>query len=178
MIALSKSTSVSTSKVHKELRYLTFSLGGYLFALPSQDVLKIVVTPPPERGGMVDRGLVQLSQYSIQVLDLSALLKLERSAIEAESRLANTPTLLIILQIKQTLWGIEIEQPPDILSIKSSELKQVPDSKRISDALQGISQIVSRTHLSTETTSSDELKSKEKPQIWLVLDVEKLAELS
>lgn len=58
-------------------QYLTFKVSGYLMALPGQEILRVVATPPPNQGGLVKMGLVQLGQYSIQIIDLSELLEIE-----------------------------------------------------------------------------------------------------
>ena len=108
-------------------KYITFKLAGYLFALPSEAILKIVATPPPSQGGMVSMGLVQLEQYSIQIIDLIKLLSLqdqpkdiETSATSATSdskNLVATPTknppfLMVLQDAEDTLWGIAVAPPP------------------------------------------------------------------
>ena len=59
-------------------KYITFKLADYLFALPSDKILKVVPTPTPSQGGMVSMGLVQLEQYSIQMLDLPKMMNLHQ----------------------------------------------------------------------------------------------------
>ena len=46
-------------------QYLTFRVADYLLALSSQQILRIVATPPPYQGGMVSIGLVQLAQITV-----------------------------------------------------------------------------------------------------------------
>ena len=75
-------TAVATT--HQD-KYITFHLNGYRFALSCQQVLKIMVTPSPNQGGMVSAGLVQLAQYSIQILNLQTLLKLEHQTSQSET---------------------------------------------------------------------------------------------
>lgn len=179
-----------------EHQYITFRLCGHLFALPSQDVLKIIKTPPPEQGGMVDMGLVQLAQYSIQLLELSTLLKLEQKVDKeqaAEKTLTqmsvpvDSPTFLMILQAEQELWGIVVARSPDLRTISDSELKPVRASKRLSGALQGISHVVtypqspdarSPKNKTEYETHHDSISERENRQILLVLDLCKLLALS
>ena len=158
----------------EENKFITFQLGDYLFALPSQDVLKIIVTPTPKQGGMVNMGLVQLGQYNIQILELQSLLKLEKSAVNTS---ASDSTFLIIMQVAQTLWGIVVSQSPDLMNISNSALKPVPNSKRIAGALKGISHIVTNPALNEQSPINDSASSKDR-QVLLVLDVRKLLTLS
>lgn len=164
-----------------EHKYITFSLGAHLFALPSQDVLKIMITPSSEQGGMVNMGLVQLAQYSIQLLELPTLLKLDPKDVEQEENkeqteekistpaISNSSTFLIILQAEQELWGIVVERSPDLRTISDSELKSVSTSKRLSGALRGISYVV---------TYEQEISSQASRQLLLILDLHKLLALS
>lgn len=182
MLSTTPESKVNTTA--EESKFITFHLGGYLFALPSQDVLKIVVTPVPEQGGMVNMGLVQLGQYSIQVLELQSLLKLEHPAGDRE---ISDPTFLIILRAEQGLWGIVVNQSPDLMNLSNSTLKPVPTSKRIAGALKGISHIVTYESDADESAPADSAQSNpptddstspESRQILLVLDFHKLLAIS
>ena len=168
-------------------KYITFSLHGYLFALLSQDVLKIVVAPSKERGTMLDIGLVQLAQYSIQILELPELLKLDSEANSTEGlklgedvadSTVDSLSFLIILQPAKELWGIVVNQPPDLLNILPNQLKLVPTTKRIAGALRGISHLITRELTTDEPLSNGQLSSSQKHEVILVLDCQKLVELS
>jgi chemotaxis signal transduction protein len=142
-------------------QYITFKLEDYLFALPSEAILKIVATPPPSQGGMVSMGLVQLEQYSIQIIDLIRLLNLkeqdiaraikktnkavslERVAEVTETTALKNPPFLIVLQDSdQELWGIAVDEPPDLMDVPHYALKSVPAEKRLTRALRWISHVV------------------------------------
>ncbi|WP_121971360.1 chemotaxis protein CheW [Leptolyngbya sp. BC1307] len=138
-------------------KYATFQLSGYSFALPSLEILKIVPTPPPSQGGMVSMGLVQLEQYSIQILDLPALLTLKdnaqqpaniRSAFpsispKADLEASSNPPFLIVLQnAEQDLWGIAMNEPPDLMDIPHYALKRLPPEKRLTKTLRWVSHVV------------------------------------
>lgn len=70
-------TGKTTEPAAEVTKYITFKLTDYLFALPSEKILKVVATPSPQEGGLISLGLVQLGQYSIQILDLPQLLALD-----------------------------------------------------------------------------------------------------
>jgi chemotaxis signal transduction protein len=142
-------------------KYITFRLADYLFALPSQEILKIVSTPPPSQGGMVSMGLVQLEQYSIQILDLIKLLNLQAqdtagtrktsnktsgktvtSADLTVAALENPPFLMVLQNTAQKLWGIAVNEPPDLMDIPRYALKPVPAEKRLTRALRWVSHVV------------------------------------
>ena len=184
MSTLSTPANTKMNTAAKESKFITFQLGGYRFALPSQDVLKIMVTPAPEQGGMVSMGLVQLGQYSIQILALQTILKLEQPA---DDRDTTDSSFLIILQAKQGLWGIVVDQSPDLMNISNSALKPVPTSKRIAGALKGISHIVTYESVTYESVTyesvayesvTDDSASPEDRQILLILDLHKLLSIS
>lgn len=156
----------SDAETHK---YITFKLADYLFALPSEEILKIVSTPPPSQGGMVSMGLVQLEQYSIQIIDLIKLLNLKgqdiasavkktvkktsKDAVSTDvtpdmasditaTALQNPPFLIVIQDIDQNLWGIAVDEPPDLMDIPRYALKPVPTEKRLTRALRWVSHVV------------------------------------
>ncbi len=138
-------------------QYITFKLAEYLFALPSQAILKIVATPPPNQGGMVSMGLVQLEQYSIQIIDLVTLLNLKGQnladtikktgkAVKSQrvdsTPPQNPPFLMVLQDSNQQLWGIALNEPPDLMDVPHYALKPVPAEKRLTQALRWVSHIV------------------------------------
>jgi len=143
--------------------YITFKIERYLFAIPSRTILKVVATPPPGQGGMVSMGLVQLEQYSIQIIDLSQLLGLRRindSASSANKAVLldqietdrekthsteqdpNPPFLMVFQNSAQDLCGIAVETPPDLMNIPDDTLKPVPPENRLTKALRWVSHVV------------------------------------
>lgn len=152
-------------------KYITFTMAGYLFALPSEEILKIVATPAPSQGGMVSMGLVQLEQYSIQTIDLPKLLNLQgekkniaEAAVKADKKTTNSkaakskaakskalmkaettenpPFLMVLQDADQVLWGIAVDEPPDLMDIPHYALKPVPPEKRMTRALRWVSHVV------------------------------------
>jgi len=138
-------------KMRLSLQHITFRFNDYLFALPSQDVLRVVATPSPEQGGFIAMGMVQLGPYSIQILDLAVLLELkqtEKAAVaQREDTDENPPFLLVLKGTAQTdekrFWGIALQAPPDLMDVPLYALKPVPAHQRLTPSLKWISHIVS-----------------------------------
>ncbi|MEL6816063.1 MAG: hypothetical protein AAFP03_14835 [Cyanobacteria bacterium J06598_3] len=143
-------------------QYITFKLADYLFALRSLEILKIVETPPPSQGGLVQMGMVQLGPYSIQIIDLPALLSLkgkasknkpgvspahppnnQRKEPNPEQPEQSPPFLMILQNAEQDLWGIALHEPPDLMEVPDYALKPVPSHQRSTRALRWVSHIVS-----------------------------------
>ena len=130
-------------------KYITFKMADYLFALPSEDILKIVATPSPSQGGMVSMGLVQLEQYSIQTLNLPKLLGLNQTSAQAEldeltdaGSAQNPPFLMVMQNADKDLWGIAVDEPPDLMDVPNYALKPVPPEKRLTRTLRWVSHVV------------------------------------
>ena len=151
-------------------KYITFKLANYVFALPSERILKVVATPPPSQGGMVSMGLVQLEQYSIQTIDLPKMMNLKKEHVgtvleakksDKETALEHTkqssaeprriisveqeknpPFLMVMQDADDALWGIAVQEPPDLMDIPEYALKPVPSEKRLSRALRLVSHVV------------------------------------
>lgn len=151
-------------------KYITFKLANYLFALPSNKILKVVPTPTPSQGGMVSMGLVQLEQYSIQTLDLPKMMNLQPAGASVDldngsvsdktrdvSKLSepenepkrgsldqekNPPFLMVLQDTEGVLWGIAVNEPPDLMDIPDYALKPVPSEKRLTRTLRWVSHVV------------------------------------
>lgn len=148
--------SEATDSDSKAYKYITFRLSDYLFALPSEDILKVVATPPPSQGGMVSMGLVQLGQYSIQILDLSKILGLQginapkdnesksllysSKSVDVDS-IQNPPFLMVLRSADKTLWGVAVHEPPDLVEISPQALSPVPPEQRAFGTLRGVSYV-------------------------------------
>ena len=154
-----------------ENKYLTFNLNSYRFAVPSRDVLKIITTPTAEQGGMVSLGLVQLAQYSIQILDLPTLLNLSQKDVVQPAPTHESSFLMVLQRVEAALWGIVVTQPPDLLILADTDLQPVPTSRKVASTLKGISHVVTYAQ-------KDEEAAEETRQVLLVLDLSALIALS
>ncbi|MGD1862048.1 MAG: chemotaxis protein CheW [Leptolyngbyaceae cyanobacterium] len=115
-------------------KFIAFKLARHWVALPAVAVLRIVNCPPPEQGGTIDFGVVQLGPHTIRLLDLRSRWKLQPEAVPEK-----LPFLLVMRGPQQTLWGIALETPPDLLELPLSTFKSVPLEKRMNRKLQWIS---------------------------------------
>ncbi len=156
---LNQATSAVSAAEAETDKYITFKLAGYLFALHSEAILKIVATPMPSQGGMVSMGLVQLEQYSIQIIDLINLLSLQNQSEDIQATASPVPTktkskalaitltenppfLMVLQDAEDALWGIAVDEPPDLMDIPHYALKPVPSEKRLTRALRWVSHVV------------------------------------
>lgn len=97
-------------------------------------------------------GLVQLEQYSIQTLNLPKLLGIkEQTADQASSDLSeltetgsteNPPFLMVLQNEAGDLWGIAVNEPPDLMDVPNYALKAVPAEKRLTRTLRWVSHVV------------------------------------
>ncbi len=124
------------------MQYIVFTVDGYFLALPSQYVLKVVAAPPVKSGGMLGLNLVQLGQYSIQLLNLAEMVKLQEKSVASTNEntvdenvvsasglseaIAPPPFLMVLQSDNQQLFGIRVDAPPDLIEIPANELKPIP----------------------------------------------------
>ena len=69
--------SIAEDNAPESTQYITFNVSGYVFGLPSKAILRVVTTPPANKGGLISMGMVQLGPYNIQIIDLVSLLALD-----------------------------------------------------------------------------------------------------
>jgi len=155
--------SIAEDNQSDSTQYITFNLGEYLLALPSREILKVVSMPPPNEGGLVSMGMVQLGPYSIQIIDLKTLLVLNSNALKRQAqtsvsstmsvenrKAADTPTenehppfLVVMQNAEKALWGIALHTAPDLIQVPNYALKPVPFAKRQTQSLKWISHLAS-----------------------------------
>lgn len=136
-------------------QFLIFSLANYLFAIPSHQTVKVVPMPTPAEGDLSNIGLVQLAQYSIQLLNLPKLIELTHklSANKTPTATKHFPFLLVLQDAEQnakqnaekSLFGITLTHPPDLLEVSTLALQSVPQHQRKSGTLQWVSHVVTST---------------------------------
>ena len=113
------------------VRVIIFALEDYLFALPVEAVLKVIVCPPIR--GVVDSGIgmVDLGSQTITVVDLRQNLpsNWDRQRKDSLSNFQSS-RFLILLQTQTGECGIPIEQPPALTDIPLATIRPVPLSYR------------------------------------------------
>ena len=126
----------------EETQYLTFRVADYLLALLSQQILRVVAIPPTGRDGLIDMGIVQLAQYSIQIIDLPKLLELKPAGDAASDGSSANRFLIVLQNDSKDLWGIAVQDPPDIMTVPNYALKPIPPAQRQTRALRWVSHVV------------------------------------
>ncbi|MEM8610978.1 MAG: chemotaxis protein CheW [Cyanobacteria bacterium P01_H01_bin.105] len=135
----------STSKVAK---IITFKVADHWFALPMDTVLKIVNCPSPNRGGMVNLGLVQLGSHTIHLLDVYRTVGLSSGA----EPLGQPPFLLVLRNNQKKLWGLPLEAPPDLIELPCKVFNPVSTDKHFMSKKQWISHIAVISDQTTNRT--------------------------
>ena len=124
-------------KPSKIIKFITFKVADYWFSLPIAAVLKIVNCPPPEKGGIITLGVVQLGSHTIQLLDLYSMFDLD-----ADAKTPNQLSFLLVLRNTQKkLWGIALDTPPDLIELPLSNFQAVPQNKYFATKRQWVSHI-------------------------------------
>jgi chemotaxis signal transduction protein len=116
------------SKVGK---FIVFKIKDYFLALPIGDVLKVVNCPPISSSGLRPMGVVQLGRHMIRVLNLP-----EQLSGGGLSELPNNQSFLVITRDQDAeLWGIVVNEPPNLLELPLEMMQSLPKSNRHSKLL-------------------------------------------
>ncbi len=101
-------------------KFITFEVAGYWFVLPITAILKIVNCPPPNQGGALGIGLVQLGSHTIRLLNLH-----REVGHPSDPSTDNTPFLVVVRNPQKELWGIALKEPPDLIELPLTTFKPV-----------------------------------------------------
>ncbi len=104
------------SKVGK---FIVLKIADYLLALPINDVLKVVNCSAVADRGLRTLGVVQLGRHMIRILDL-----------HLPELPDNQPFLVITRNSKGELWGIAVDEPPNLLELPLEMMRSLPSSDR------------------------------------------------
>lgn len=104
------------SKVGK---FIVLKIADYLLALPISDVLKVVNCSAVADRGLRTLGVVQLGHHMIRILDL-----------HLPELPDNQPFLVITRNLKGELWGIAVDEPPNLLELPLEMMRSLPSSDR------------------------------------------------
>ncbi|MEM1254582.1 MAG: chemotaxis protein CheW [Cyanobacteria bacterium P01_H01_bin.21] len=106
-------------------KFITFEVAGYWFVLPVSAILKIVNCPPPSQGGTVGIGLVQLGSHTIRLLNLHRELSYTSKVKAAPVSSRDAPFLVVVQDPQRELWGITLNEPPDLVELPMILFKPV-----------------------------------------------------
>jgi purine-binding chemotaxis protein CheW len=128
-------------------KFIVFKIGDSLLALPMSDVLKVVNCPPVDSGGLRAMGLIQLGRHTIRVLDLHQQL----SPKGLSSSAGKQPFLVIMRTPQEEIFGIAVDEPPNLMELPRERLRSLPQSERQSGALEMISHaaVISQEEVTT-----------------------------
>ena len=106
-------------------RYITFSMGGELFALPLLSVKEVIayaeVTPIPGAPHYF-KGIMDLRGEIVSVMDLAEKLTLPAAQAGAE-------TSIIILDLGEVHAGVIVDNVDSVITLRKGDLSAPPDMK-------------------------------------------------
>ncbi|NJL00971.1 MAG: chemotaxis protein CheW [Spirulinaceae cyanobacterium SM2_1_0] len=110
------------------IRAIAFQTAGYRFALPMRAVVKVSHCPPPADA---DRsfdaaGLLRLGGEAIALLDLNARLEVA----EPEDAAGRSPFLILARAPHGELYGLQIDELPNMLDLASASIQPLPIAAR------------------------------------------------
>lgn len=120
-------------------KFIVFKIADYLLALPLGNVLKVVnyslVAAHSGTPLLRTMGVVQLGKHTIRVLNLHQHLSSDNLP-----QLALTQPFLLIAQVTRgELYGIWLEEPPNLLELHNEMLRTIPKSDSVAVATPGAS---------------------------------------
>lgn len=107
-------------------KFIVFKIADCLLGLPMNNVLKVINSPPINSGGLRAMGLVQLGRHTIRILDLYHQLS-PKELLQAPR---NQPFLVITRSPQGELFGISVDEPPNLMDLPRDSLRSVPQSER------------------------------------------------
>lgn len=126
---ISPPTGFQASPPGKEtqtLRVIVFTMGDYQLALPLAAVLKVMNCPPVISSSSNSLGLIYIGQATVRLINFHPKLDPGKSKQpETEGR------FLIILQPRLgELWGIPVDNPPNLVELPLTTFRVLPESHR------------------------------------------------
>ncbi|MBW4633718.1 MAG: chemotaxis protein CheW [Iphinoe sp. HA4291-MV1] len=104
-------------------KFLVFKIADHLLALPISDVLRVVNLSPVNSKRLPTMGLVQIGKYTIKVLDLHQQLGSDTFSHSSD------PSFLVVAHDSQgELYGILVDEPPDIVELLPETIRSLPKS--------------------------------------------------
>jgi chemotaxis signal transduction protein len=112
-------------------KFLVFKIADYLLALPITDVLKVINLSSANNKTLPKMGLVQIGQYMIKILDLH-----QNLSSDTLPHSSDHPSFLVVAHHSQReLYGILVDEPPDIVELPPETIRFLPRSSNHSKPL-------------------------------------------
>ena len=106
-------------------KYIVFKISGCFMALPMDNVLKVINTPPTASGWNA-MGLIQVGNYTIRIIDLHQKLNTDEQLM-----LPVFQSFLVITNpIEGELCGIIVDEPPNLVELNRDIIHKLPKSNR------------------------------------------------
>jgi chemotaxis signal transduction protein len=118
-------------------RYIVFSISAYRFALPVEQVLRIIRRPAPTNSQLHEIGLLQIDRYVIKILDLH-----QSFQAGATDSLPERSLLIITHNFQGHLYGIPVCTPPDLVEFPPALVQSLPEPNSHSSLPERISYAV------------------------------------
>lgn len=110
-----------------EEKYITFKIYSYILALPIDSVFKVVTCPVELSQKLREAKLAQMGQRTVMLVNLLSHLDPNYNHHQQEND--SLGRFLIIAQGSAgELYGIQVDAPPNILSIAETSIQPVPQS--------------------------------------------------
>ncbi|NEO36743.1 MAG: hypothetical protein F6J90_10555 [Moorea sp. SIOASIH] len=116
-------------------KFMVFQIADYSLCLPIRDVLKVVNFTTEIKREMKTMGLVQLGKHTIKVWDLHQ--QLGDGSLPHQS--PNQRFLVIIRPRDSELWGIFVDDLPNLVELPEDMMRPIPKSYRQASVLEMIS---------------------------------------
>jgi chemotaxis signal transduction protein len=106
------------------LRFIAFSIANYRFALPIEQVLRVIDCPAAHES-LGHLGLLPVGRHLVKILDL-------QPSVPADSQVAERSLLVIIHNQRSELYGIPVSAPPDLLELLPTLVHPLPEPNNYS----------------------------------------------
>ena len=116
-------------------KFMVFQIADYSLCLPIMDVLKVVNFSTEIKREMKTMGLVQLGKHAIKVWDLH-----QQLGDGSLPHLSPNQRFLVIIRPRDSeLWGIFVDDLPNLVELPQDMMRPIPKSYRQASVLEMIS---------------------------------------
>jgi chemotaxis signal transduction protein len=119
-------------------KYIVLSIAAYRFALPVEQVLRIIRRPVSTNSQFNQIGLLQIDRYVIKILDLHQSFQAGATGLDSQER----SLLVITHNFQGHLYGIPVCTPPDLVEFSPALVQPLPEPHSYSSLPERISYAV------------------------------------